>query len=300
MTAAATGSRARFQRVRLSGALLVAGSLTFVTALIAFLGTPSPAWFLYLVPIIVGALAYDIPGGVVASLLGAVACALAVPAPLLGALWPELGTGFVIFAACGVVVGFQAHRQRSHAVALERASSLDPITDTLKPEHLENRLAYEVRRAERYGYPLGLALVRVQDFDGFTRVFGHYKANLMLTHLAGVIRLTARSTDLLGRTGAATFAVVLPHADAECARSVARRIEEACSRAAFEGDALEPVTKCRTSVSWASYPEEADSHETLVELASQRLSALDVAGAASEAAEARPVPAEGSAGEREP
>ena len=210
MTAAATGSHTPLQRVRLSGALLVAGSLVFVTSLIAFLDKPSPAWFLYLVPVIAGALAYDIPGGIVASLLGAIGCMLVVPSPLLETFWPELATGFVVFTACGAVVGFQAHRQRSHATALERASVLEPVTGTLKAEHLDTQLAREVRRAERYGHALGLALVRVEDFDGFTRIFGHYKADLMLAHLTSVIRLAARSTDIIGHTGSATFAVVLP------------------------------------------------------------------------------------------
>lgn len=300
MNAANPGSRAPLHQFRLSGALLVAGSLAFVTSLIAFLGNPSPAWFLYLVPVIVGALAYDIPGGIVASLLGAIACALAVPAPLLETLWPELATGFVVFATCGAVVGFQAHRQRSHTTALERASVLEPITGTLKAEQLAAQLAQEVRRAERYGHPLGLALVRVEDFDGFTRVFGHYKADLMLAHLAGVIRLAARSTDLIGHTGSATFAIVLPHADVACARGVAQRIHRACTTAAFEGDALEPVTKCRTLVSWASYPEEVDTHQTLVDLAHERLSALEAGAASSEVTEAPPVPSGETAEEREP
>jgi diguanylate cyclase (GGDEF)-like protein len=275
--AAPARSRAPGRPLRLAGALLVAGTLAFVTALIAFLAEPSPVWLLYLIPVILAALAYDIPGGIAAAALSAVACALAVPAPLLEELWPELVTGFVVFAGCGAVVGFQAHRQRSHTAALEQASTLDPVTDTLKSEHLERQLAYEVRRAERYGHPLGLALVRVDDFESYTRVFGHYKAALMLAHLAGVIRLAARSTDLLGRTGAATFALVLPHASPACAQAVAERVNAACDAAAFEGDALEPVTRCRTLVSWASYPEEAMSHQELLDLTHERLEAAESA-----------------------
>ena len=286
--AAAANSQTPLRPFRLAGALLAAATLAFVTALIVFLADPSPAWLLYLIPVIVAALAYDIPGGLIAAVLGAGACVIAIPAPMLEGLWPELLTGFTVFAGCGAVVGFQAHRQRSHATQLERASSLDPVTNTLKPDHLERQLAYEVRRSERYGNQLGLVLVRVAEFEAFTRVFGHYKADLMLAHLAGVIRLAARSTDLLGRAGAATFALILPHASPACAQSVAERVNDACGAAAFEGDALEPVTTCRTQVSWASYQEEAAGHEGLLDLARARLEAAETAAMSAGTPESSP------------
>lgn len=286
--ATAARSRTPLRPFRLTGALLVAATLAFITALIAFLDEPSPIWLLYLIPVILAALAYDIPGGVAAAVLSAGACVIAVPAPLLQDLWPELVTGFVVFAGCGAVVGFQAQRQRNHAAALEQASSRDPVTDTLKAEHLERQLAHEVRRAERYSHPLGLVLVRVEDFESFTRVFGHYKADLMLAHLAGVIRLAARSTDLLGRAGAATFALIVPHASPACARGVAERVSEACGAAAFAGDALEPVTRCRTLASWASYPEEATSHRALFDLAHERLETTENASTPSDVPEPGP------------
>ena len=50
------------------------------------------------------------------------------------------------------------------------------------------------------------------------------KTESMLQHLCDVIRLTVRATDTVGRLDPTTFAVVLPHADAERATAVAERL----------------------------------------------------------------------------
>lgn len=266
-------SETPIRRVRLAGLLLVAGLLAFITALIAFTERPSPTWLLYLAPVIVGALAYEVPGGVASALVGALACVVVAPSEALSGSWPEFALGFGVFAACGVVVGVQTRRQRGHASALEAASVTDPLTGVAKREHFESRLAEEVRRAERYENALGVIVVRVSDYEGFVRVFGAYKADLMLAHLASVIRLAVRSSDFVGRIAEATFAVALPHADPREAREVAMRVHAACEEATFEGDALEPTTRCASEVGWAAYPADARTPAELLEAATRRLSA---------------------------
>jgi diguanylate cyclase (GGDEF)-like protein len=257
----------------LPGVLLVVASVAFTTSLVAFSGEISPAWLLYLVPITIGALTYDVPGGLAAVVLSLGACLIAAPQALAPNVWPELATGFGVFTGCGVVVGVQAHRQRSHATALEEASALDRVAGVLKPAAFAERLDAEVRRAERYHTPLGLVLVRVRDLEGFERLFGHYKTDLMLQHLASVVALAARSTDLVGRLDEATLALAAPGADAEGARRMAERVGAACAAARFEGDALEPAARCDTVTAWASFPASAASAEALVEAAREALEA---------------------------
>jgi predicted signal transduction protein with EAL and GGDEF domain len=199
VTAGAEEERVPQRRFTLSSVLLVAAAMAFVTALIMLSREPSPAWFLYVLPIILGALAYDIAGGVMVTALCAGALFLAAPLASLEANWPELTAGFAVFLVCGVVVGFQARRQRTHNIALERASSFDSLTGVLKASAFISALGDETRRGDRYGHDLGLVLVRVEGFEEFTRLFGHYKAESMLQHLADIIRLTVRDTDTVGQ-----------------------------------------------------------------------------------------------------
>jgi diguanylate cyclase (GGDEF)-like protein len=271
MTAGAEEERVPQSRFTLSSVLLVAAALAFVTALIVISGESSPAWFLYLLPIVIGALAYDIGGGVIVTALSAAAVFLAAPPTALSAGWPEFLAGFAVFLMCGVVIGWQAHRQRTHRVALERASALDALTGVLKAEDFVSELGGEVRRGDRYGHSVGLVLVHVEDFDEFARLFGHYKSESMLRHLCDVIRLTVRATDTIGRLEPATFAVALPHADAARAAAVAERLTTTTRAAEFEGDALEPITACVTTASSASYPADAVDQIELLQQVKSRL-----------------------------
>lgn len=274
LTAGAEEGRVPQSRLTLSSILLVAAALAFVTALILFSGEPSPAWFLYLLPIIVGALAYDVPGGVVVTALSAGALFLVAPTTSLSERWPELAAGFAVFLICGIVVGVQARRQRTHSVALERASAVDALTGVLKTEHFVSALGDEVRRSDRYGHDLGLILLRVEGFDEFTRVFGHYKAEAMLQHLADIVRLSVRTTDTVGRLEPTMFAVAIPHAEPSAAAEVAQRLAATTRAAEFEGDALEPITACMTSAASVSYPADATSPTELLDRARSVLEPL--------------------------
>ena len=271
VTAGAEEERVPQSRLTLSSILLVAAAMAFVTALILLSGEPSPAWFLYLLPIIIGALAYDIAGGILVTALSAGALLLAAPPTTLTGRGLELVAGFGVFAVGGIVIGVQARRQRMQRVALERASLFDSLTGVLKAEHFVSELGDEVRRGDRYAHDVGLVLVHVEGFDEFSRVFGHYKTESMLQHLCDVIRLTVRATDTVGRLDPTTFAVVLPHADAERATAVAERLTTTTRAAEFEGDALEPVTACVTTAASASYPAEAVDQMELLQQAKSRL-----------------------------
>ncbi len=277
MTAGAEEGRVPQSRFTLSSVLLVAATLAFVTALIVLSGEPSPAWFLYLLPIVIGALAYDIAGGVTVTAFSAAALFVASPTAALSAQWPEYVAGLAVFLMCGIVIGWQAQRQRTHRLALERASAYDAPTGVLKAEHFISELDGEIRRGDRYGHDVGLVLVHVEDFDEFTRLFGHYKAESMLRHLSDIVRLTIRGTDTVGRLDPTTFAIVLPHAGAPEAAIVAERLTGTTRAAEFEGDALEPITACVTTAASASYPADRSSQTDL--LAHVR-SLLDKASAA--------------------
>jgi diguanylate cyclase (GGDEF)-like protein len=271
-TAAADEGRGSQRTLSLPGVLFVASTEAFVTALILFSGEPSPAWFLYLIPIIIGALAYGVAGSVTVWAISGGVLVLASPSGTLADEWPMFATGFCVFLVSGIVTGVQSHRLRAHATVLEASSPLDPLTGTYKLEQFASRLSAETARADRYEHGTGLVVVRVEGFDEFTRVFGKYKADAMLEHLADVVRLSVRSTDTVGRLGPAEFGVVLPYARSEEARSVADRITAVVAETGFEGDALEPVTTCATVAASAAYPDDAAGHAALLGLVRSRLS----------------------------
>jgi diguanylate cyclase (GGDEF)-like protein len=271
VTAAADDTRVLHRRSRLLSAILVAGTTAFVAVLILSTGNLSPAWLLYLIPVILASLLAEVPGGIMAAAFAAASIVLVAPRDALAAQWPELATGLTIFVLCGIVVGVQAKRRRAHTQALEAVSTRDTLTGVRKPESFHARMGEEMRRSDRYGTDVGLVVARVKDMDTFARTFGRYKADLMLVHLADVMRLSVRDTDIVGRIGPETFAVTIPHGDAESTRRVADRIAQTSREAQFEGDALEPVTTCDVAVASGSYPADAGDTETLLGMVIGRL-----------------------------
>ncbi|MBF4510281.1 MAG: diguanylate cyclase [Aeromicrobium sp.] len=271
VNATADDTRAPHRTPALVHALVVAGTIGFVAVLILSTGRVSPAWMLYLAPIILASLFHDVPGGIVTAAACAASLIIITPTEALEARWPELAVGFAVFIASGIVVGTQAHRQRRHAEALERVSTRDPLTGVRKSEPLITRLAEEMRRSDRYDTEVGLVAVQVEDIAEFTRTFGRYKTDLLLQHLAEIIQLEVRDTDIVGRVGQESFAVVMPHAGPADAASIAERVEAAACAAEFEGDALEPVAHCRVTSASVSYPQDAGSARDLLDLVRRRL-----------------------------
>ncbi len=282
-------ARARQAGVRLSRLLLVIVAVAFVTALIVLTGDLEALWPLYVVPILVGAFAYHVAGAVIAGAVSAALLAfLAFEADLDSSAVPGIVIGIAAFAFCGVVVGALLHRTERHAEQLEETSILDPLTGVYKRQYLHARLAQELRRSERYDLPCTLALVKVDGFDGFQEQFGHYKAELLLEHLADILRVTTRAIDIVARHGAFSFGILMPATDVAGAQTTVGRIKTAVSKAAFEGDVLEPAVHCTVSVATSSYPDEAADRSGLVALAEERISQQAVLTLASSASGPEP------------
>jgi diguanylate cyclase (GGDEF)-like protein len=265
----------RSARFHLWSALAIALSLVFVTLVAVFTGDLMTFWPLFVVPILIAATAYEVPGAIAASAVSALVVALLLPDLASGALKrSELLIGIVTFLACGVVVGMQSVRARRHALVLEQSSVRDPETGLYKPSFMRSRLAEEVRRGARHDVAVSLLLIRVDDLSRFRSTFGGYKASLLLEHMADILRIAVRDTDIVGRHSEDMFCALLPFAEPAEAASIASRVQEAVCGAEFEGDVLEPATRCTVTVSSASYPVEASDDAALVGLAEKRLAVL--------------------------
>lgn len=262
----------RSARLHLTTIIVVAAALVFATALIFTTGELLTLWPLYVVPIVIAALSYHLAGAIIVSALSTALLSFMLYAIErdVSAL-PELIVGMTAFTVSGLVIGWQAQRSMRHSQALEEMSITDPLTGLFKREHLELRLAEELRRGERYGSLTSFILVSVDCFDEFKEQFGRYKADVMLEHLGEVILLNIRDTDIVGRYDETSFGVVLPCAPAEGARSCAQRIAAVVRETEFEGDVLEPSTRCTVRVGVATYPDDVSTMSALMCTAEQRV-----------------------------
>lgn len=116
------------------------------------------------------------------------------------------------------------HRYASEAV---QGSRLDPLTGTFNHNYLLDRLRHEVMRAGRYGRSLALVMVDVDDFAALNSREGSTCADLLLREVARALTSRLRGVDLVARTGADEFSVVLPETSLLVARPIAERLRKA-------------------------------------------------------------------------
>ncbi len=118
---------------------------------------------------------------------------------------------------------------------VQRLAVTDPLTGLYNRHKLNEALAAEVERAQRYGRPLALIML---DLDNLKRVndsLGHPAGDEVLKQVADIIRQEIRRVDIATRFGGDEFLVVLPEADIEEAVAVALRIHRSGQTIAIEG-----------------------------------------------------------------
>lgn len=150
-------------------------------------------------------------------------------------------------------------------IDLERAALTDGLTGLYNRRAFDRRLKEECERAARYQYPLTLLVLDLKNFKPINDRLGHAMGDQALVMVARALSKTHRSSDLVFRWGGDEFAVLLPQTSKEAAAVVSGRILEAISRICIGGICLS------ANIGFASFPDEAESTEALLQMADQRM-----------------------------
>jgi diguanylate cyclase (GGDEF)-like protein len=116
---------------------------------------------------------------------------------------------------------------------LEESAMLDPLTGLANRREFAHRLGEECSRLARYGGPLALIMVDIDNFKQINDRFGHPTGDAVLLEVADVLRATLRATDLAVRYGGDEFAVVLPQTSKTEAFAVAEKLRLVMETTAF-------------------------------------------------------------------
>lgn len=113
--------------------------------------------------------------------------------------------------------------ERAHEQLL-RVSTTDGLTGIANRRQFELTLQSEWQRSARGQTKLSLLLVDIDHFRAYNDHYGHLAGDECLRQVARVLGLSVkRSGELVARHDGASFAILLPGADAEEARRVAER-----------------------------------------------------------------------------
>ena len=143
-----------------------------------------------------------------------------------------------------------------------RADS-DALTGLPNQQTLLERLAFEIKRAQRENGRLALLMLDVDQFKGINDSYGHRFGDAVLKMVAGSLRAVARGSDVVGRYGGDEFCAILPGADGDAAMAFIDRLRADVGSRPVTAPGQAPVP-VGLSIGFAAYPEQADTMEELI------------------------------------
>jgi len=121
-------------------------------------------------------------------------------------------------------------RLARHFVRAVRAPDLydqavtDDLTGLYTKRHFINRLTEATGASRRYGDPLSLVLIDIDNFKMINKTYGHATADRVLQSIAALIQENIREADSAYRHGPDEIAIILPGTEADRAATLAERL----------------------------------------------------------------------------
>jgi diguanylate cyclase (GGDEF)-like protein len=147
---------------------------------------------------------------------------------------------------------------------LTALSATDALTGLPNRRTFEERVNYEIKRANRFERSIGLLMIDIDYFKKFNDTHGHLDGDELLKRFANVLRQNVREVDHIARYGGEEFVVVLPNADLAEASSVAEKLRSRVERTRFRKAETQPGGKITVSIGVALFPDHAQNPEDLL------------------------------------
>ena len=128
---------------------------------------------------------------------------------------------------------------------IQRQAVTDELTGLANHGHFQELLQAEIEQVRRYRHPVALIMLDLDDFKSINDTYGHQQGDVVLKHVARVLRDTSRDVDIPVRYGGEEMAVILPHTDLNGAAAISERVRaaiEALRIPRLDGDAPLRIT----------------------------------------------------------
>jgi diguanylate cyclase (GGDEF)-like protein len=122
---------------------------------------------------------------------------------------------------------------KDKAGEFEQLSVTDALTGLLNRRYIEARVAEEIKRSNRHGFPMSFMMLDVDHFKSYNDTFGHPAGDEALKMVGKVIRDTLRAADVAARFGGEEFSILLPQTKGDEAIAIAERIRHNLERTDF-------------------------------------------------------------------
>ena len=122
---------------------------------------------------------------------------------------------------------------KHQAGEFEQLSVTDDLTGLLNQRYLKERIAEEIKRSNRQGYPMSFMMIDVDNFKTYNDSFSHPEGDKALKLVAHCLKDTLRGADIAARYGGEEFSILLPQTNSAEAETIAERIRQRVEATSF-------------------------------------------------------------------
>jgi diguanylate cyclase (GGDEF)-like protein len=164
-----------------------------------------------------------------------------------GGIYSEYDLEFLNAIAPQLAVLIDRAALKDKAGEFEQLSVTDAVTGLLNRRYLEERIAEEIKRSNRHGFPMSFIMIDVDNFKAYNDSFSHPEGDRALKLIAHCLKDTLRGADVAARYGGEEFSILLPQTTFEEAKIIAERIREKIESTKF------PNRQVTVSIGVSSY-----------------------------------------------
>lgn len=153
--------------------------------------------------------------------------ALSVPVLYYASSWADSSSWPRVIATMAVTAYFChifSANIDSHKQALKEMATIDPLTGARNRRELQADLLKACGQQSRFGTPVTLLILDIDNFKEINDTHGHAKGDEVLTEIAKLVGKRLRTTDTLYRYGGEEFLVVAEGTHAEEGRILAENL----------------------------------------------------------------------------
>jgi diguanylate cyclase (GGDEF)-like protein len=146
---------------------------------------------------------------------------------------------------------------------------MDTLTSVYCRRYFLERFSEELKRSKKNKLNLTFLMIDIDNFKQFNDRYGHLVGDAILRQVSKIIRDALRQIDFIGRYGGEEISVVLAETNSEQANFAAERIRQSIMQEVIK--VYDEELRITVSIGGATFPDNAQNMQDLIELADQAL-----------------------------
>ena len=160
----------------------------------------------------------------------------------------------------------------------EKQAVTDGLTGIYNYRHFQHQLEREIKRSKRHWSKASLIMMDIDFFKSYNDQNGHPAGDQVLRRLSEILNTCTRTSDVLARYGGEEFVLILPETPKPAAIKLAEKIRTLIQDEIFPHEKTQPNGDLTVSLGVATFPDDAQTWEELVQKADEQLYASKQSG----------------------